>query len=82
MGLRHSFTTWRRSSYSSEAGNCVEVAFSDTTWRTSSYSGASSNCVEVAFAEPAVGVRDSKRPDAGTLVLRAASWSELLRRMR
>jgi hypothetical protein len=36
-------TRWRKCSYSSENGNCVEVP----AWRKSSYSGQNGNCVEV-----------------------------------
>jgi len=49
---------WRKSSFSSNASNCIEVAFVD--WRKSSFSTSASNCVEVAFAPHAVAVRDSK----------------------
>ncbi len=38
---------WRKSSYSSANGACVEVA---ATWRKSSYSSANGQCVEVAEA--------------------------------
>ncbi|MQA09508.1 MAG: DUF397 domain-containing protein [Pseudonocardiaceae bacterium] len=70
---------WRTSSYSGSSGNCVEVGFAPAAWRTSSHSGSSSNCVQVATAEQAVGVRDSKRPDAGTLVFPATGWNRFLR---
>ena len=50
-------------------------------WRKSSYSGDGNNdnCVEVAFASPAVGVRDSKKPDAGALAFSASAWRRFLR---
>ncbi|XVS64570.1 DUF397 domain-containing protein [Actinosynnema sp. CA-299493] len=50
---------------------------SGVTWRKSSRSNGASNanCVEVAFAEPVVAVRDSKNPDAATLVFPAVQWS-------
>lgn len=63
---------WRRSSYSTSATNCVEVA---PAWLRSSYSSTASNCVEVGPAGPAVAVRDSKNPDGGTLLVPAASWA-------
>jgi uncharacterized protein DUF397 len=50
---------WRKSSYSGNEGNCVEVA---PMWRKSSYSGNSANCVEVAASAEKVAVRDSKNP--------------------
>jgi hypothetical protein len=43
------YMSWRKSSYSNDSGNCVEVAFSD--WRKSSYSSGTGNCVEVALAD-------------------------------
>lgn len=44
---------WRKSSYSSDSGSCVEVAFAPATWRKSSHSGNTTACVEVAFASVA-----------------------------
>ncbi|GAQ55234.1 DUF397 domain-containing protein [Streptomyces acidiscabies] len=38
--------TWRKSSYSENGGQCVEVATS--AWRTSSYSNNGGQCVQVA----------------------------------
>lgn len=46
-----------------------------TQWRKSSFSGVDSNCVEVAFG---AGVRDSKNPEAGHLVLRAEAYWTLI----
>ncbi|QIZ35257.1 DUF397 domain-containing protein [Saccharopolyspora sp. ASAGF58] len=43
-------------------------------WFKSSYSTSSQGCVEVALALPAVGVRDSKDPNGGTLVFTAHRW--------
>ncbi len=37
---------WRKSSYTGNQGNCVEVALD---WRKSSYSGGNGDCVEVAL---------------------------------
>lgn len=52
-------------------------------WRTSSHSGAQNNCVQVAALLPAsVGVRDSKNPDAGALLLPAAEWRTLTGRVK
>lgn len=41
--MRLEFAAWRKSSYSSQNGNCVEVA----AWRKSSHSSDNGNCVEV-----------------------------------
>jgi uncharacterized protein DUF397 len=65
-------TTWRKSSFSDQAGSsCVEVAF----WRKSSYSDqAGSDCVEVAFVPTGVAVRDSKNSSGSTLTFGAGAW--------
>jgi hypothetical protein len=43
------------------------------SWRKSSYSG-DANCVEVACGTAVVGVRDSKRPTAGQLMVSVATF--------
>ena len=67
--LDFSGVRWQTSSYSTSNANCVEVAFV-----TSSYSTDNANCVEVAVGATAVAVRDSKAPDAGTLLLTRHAW--------
>lgn len=49
-------------------------------WRKSrrSTQGTSDQCVEVADLDGRVGVRDSKAPDAGHLVLSRGAFAELL----
>ncbi|MFC6881579.1 MULTISPECIES: DUF397 domain-containing protein [Actinomadura] len=53
-------------------------------WRKSSYShGAQdSDCVEAAKLPPNIGVRDSKAPGAGHLVLAPETFAELLARLK
>ncbi|HVK22867.1 MAG TPA: DUF397 domain-containing protein [Actinokineospora sp.] len=65
-------TAWRKSSFSGNNGNCVEVR-----WRKSSFSGNNGDCVEVDFSE-VVGVRDSKSPDAGQLAFAPVAWAAFL----
>jgi hypothetical protein len=68
---------WRKSTFSGENGSCVEL--SDPRWRKSSFSGQGGSCVEVAQDHDRVAVRNSNRPDAGTLhFTRAemAAWIE------
>jgi hypothetical protein len=65
-------TAWRKSSFSGDNGDCVEVR-----WRKSSFSGTNGACVEVDFAET-VAVRDSKNPDAGRLAFTPSAWAALL----
>jgi hypothetical protein len=43
--MEFSHVTWRKASYSSSNGACVEVG----VWSKSSYSGSNNNCVEVGL---------------------------------
>jgi hypothetical protein len=62
---------WRKSSYSNNGGECVEVA----AWRKASYSGNGGNCVEASVAETGrVLVRDTTDRAGGTLSFPAAAW--------
>ena len=52
-------------------------------WRKSSHSTAGGNCVEVArLADGRIGVRDSKHPDAGTLVFAPTEFGGFIRSVR
>lgn len=51
-------------------------------WHKASYSSANSNCVEIARPAHAVGVRDSKAPDAGQLLVSAADFDAARRALR
>jgi hypothetical protein len=65
---------WRKSSYSSNNGACVEAA-TGVGWRKSSHSSHNGNCVEVGRSQPGVvAVRDSKDPDGPALVFAADEW--------
>ncbi|MER6993694.1 DUF397 domain-containing protein [Saccharopolyspora hirsuta] len=68
---------WRKSSYSGEEGNCVEVG-----WRKSSYSASQSDCVEVGAGVDLVGVRDTKDRDGGTLAFPPQAWGSFLHRLK
>ena len=51
------------------------------TWRKSSHSGGGMldiNCVELAALPNAIGVRDSKNPNAGHLTLTAGQFTALV----
>ena len=53
------------------------------TWRRSSYStGSGNNCVELADLGDGVGVRDSKAPDDGALLLPRETWREIAERVK
>lgn len=47
---------------------------SRATWRKSSLSSGNGECVEVADLRAGVGVRDSKAPEAGHLVVTREAW--------
>ncbi|MFA1550886.1 DUF397 domain-containing protein [Actinomadura chokoriensis] len=51
-----------------------------TVWRKSSRSGSATDeaCVEMAALPEGVGVRDSKDPDGGRLVVNRAQFGNLL----
>ncbi|MFI2649664.1 DUF397 domain-containing protein [Micromonospora fulviviridis] len=53
-----------------------------TNWRKSTKSSGGGNCVEVAHAGPAVGVRDTKNRNGGTLVFSAKGWGSFLAGLR
>jgi hypothetical protein len=65
---------WRKSSYSSANGQCVEVAHVPAQWRKSSYSSGSGPCVEVAHLPEAIAVRDSKDPAGPKLIFTTVDW--------
>jgi hypothetical protein len=53
--------------------------FDTVQWRKSSYSGQEgTDCVELAGSPTQVGVRDSKRPEAGHLALSQVAFRELV----
>jgi hypothetical protein len=65
---------WRKSSYSSANGACIEVAHVPAQWRKSTHSSGSGQCVEVARLPEAIAVRDSKDPDGPVLTLTPQAW--------
>lgn len=65
-------TGWRKSSFSSYNGNCVEVG---GDYRKSSRSMANGNCVEAGNGPGAVLVRDTADRDGNVLALSADAWS-------
>ncbi|CDR08820.1 DUF397 domain-containing protein [Streptomyces iranensis] len=51
---------WRKSSYSGDSSNCINVA---AEWRKSTHSADAGNCVNVAASDRAVLLRESDDPD-------------------
>lgn len=47
-------------------------------WQKSTYSSSNGTCVELATDGTSAYVRNSNRPEAGTLTLTADAWRELL----
>ncbi|GAB3687904.1 DUF397 domain-containing protein [Nocardiopsis oceani] len=69
---------FRKSSYSGQEPNCVEVAHIPIGFRKSSHSGQSQNCVEVADLPCGAAVRDSKNPAKGHMPFPSAEWTAFL----
>ncbi|MFD1146344.1 DUF397 domain-containing protein [Saccharothrix hoggarensis] len=51
-------------------------------WRKSSYSGNDANCVEVAVRTTVVGLRDSKNPEGGRLLIGSGAFRSFLRTVK
>ncbi|WP_307190386.1 DUF397 domain-containing protein [Actinomadura hibisca] len=54
------------------------MAYQRAAWRKSVRSDAGQGCVEVAPLPGTVGVRDSKNPDGGALVLSHSTWTLIM----
>lgn len=52
------------------------------TWRTSSRSATDGQCVEIAQAPTVTGIRDSKNPTEGRLILTTAQWARFLSQVK
>lgn len=74
MNIDLSGAVWRKSSRTQSNGACVEVAFPDAAWRTSTRSQGDGACVQVAVEPEAAGIRDSKNPHGGVVVMPFATW--------
>jgi len=62
---------WRKSTYSGNGNDCVEVA----SWRKATYSNGGGNCVEAGVAESSrVLVRDTTNREGAMLSFPAAAW--------
>ncbi|MEV6671805.1 DUF397 domain-containing protein [Streptomyces sp. NPDC051162] len=70
-------TRWQKSSYSTNGGNCVEVA---VDWRKSTYNSPNGGeCVEIADNIPtAIPIRDSKDPAGPALLVTPEAWTSFL----
>jgi hypothetical protein len=69
---------FRKSSYSGQGQNCVEVAHLPTDFHKSSYSGQDQNCFEAAPLPRAAAMRDSKQPEREHLSFPAGEWAAFL----
>jgi hypothetical protein len=70
MKLNLTQAAWRKSSYSGQAGNCVEVV------------GVRQGARGASVRESAVGVRDSKHPGGPALVLTPQVWQAFTGRLK
>ncbi|TDC78652.1 DUF397 domain-containing protein [Streptomyces hainanensis] len=79
VGTELTKTEWRKSSYSNDNGDCVEVG-----WRKSSYSNQNGgDCLEVGDGVPGgLPVRDSKVPSGDVLTFAAPAWAAFVARLR
>ena len=59
----------------------IEPRLTGATWRRASRSATNGQCVEVAQGTGVFGLRDSKNPAGGVLVLAPATWSWFLIRV-
>ena len=55
----------------------VNVDLLGAVWRTSSRSQGDGACVQVAVQPAVAGIRDSKNPDDGVVVMPFAAWERL-----
>ncbi|QBI53987.1 DUF397 domain-containing protein [Streptomonospora litoralis] len=69
---------FRKSSYSGQGVNCIEIAPIPTRFRKSTHSGGSNDCVEVAPTSRSTALRDSQHPHHGHLTFPAAEWDAFL----
>lgn len=53
----------------------VDERLQGASWRKSTYSTGGNACVEVACLDAAVGLRDTKHREAGTVVVSRKAWS-------
>ncbi|MEU6264331.1 DUF397 domain-containing protein [Saccharopolyspora shandongensis] len=56
--------------------------FAHDRWFTSSYTSNAASCVEVAMTPTAVGVRDTKDRNGGTLVFAPQRWADFVASVR
>ncbi|RKT83952.1 protein of unknown function [Saccharopolyspora antimicrobica] len=56
--------------------------FPDVRWQKSSHSASNAHCVEVALTAGAVGVRDTKDRNGGTLMFSPEQWAAFTSRLQ
>jgi hypothetical protein len=79
-------STWRRSSFSGNCGNCVEIGWRKSTfsangsacvevgWRKGSFGSNDGDCVAVGWPGVAVAVRDSKHAPGPSIEFPVRGW--------
>lgn len=57
----------------------MPASFSQVRWRKSSHSnGNGGDCVEIAVTRDAIGVRDTKNREGGTLTFDPSRWTAFI----
>ncbi|WP_026128720.1 DUF397 domain-containing protein [Nocardiopsis halophila] len=72
---------FRKSSYSAQGQECVEVAHVPD-FHKSSHSGQDQNCVEATALPTGAALRDSKHPELGHLAFPPTEWDAFLTTVR
>lgn len=65
-------TAWRKSTFSTPSGDCVEAG---NGWRKASYSAGNGECVEAGNGACVVLVRDTTDRDGAVLTFPPGAWS-------
>ncbi|MET9478965.1 DUF397 domain-containing protein [Streptomyces sp. NPDC006638] len=76
-GVDLGHATWRKSSFSGDQGNCVEVA-DGVSGRLAGVADGVSGRVRDAPVTPVTLVRDSKSPAGPRLAFSAGAWASFL----
>jgi hypothetical protein len=60
----------------------VNIDLAGAVWRKSTYSQSNGACVQVALTPAVAGIRDSKQPDGGVVLINFAAWDAFCRAIK